>query len=190
MRARAAGAGPALPPFTAGLSPAIRASMLRRPMTKTNPAMTRECALHANASSGHLTWTYLYGKKLSAGCASSIFCLRSPNDNLLMQWNCRHILLQDLDRLTDHCISLRLIRFDTDLLDQQVERGVGVAAGVHLTPLAVARSQQRIERVVGIIRRRRPTQQVEIGVVVRREYFVEVFRFRLRVQIDLDPDTR
>ena len=146
--------------------------------------------MHASASLGSPYLDVPVWKEIIRWLRQFDILLRRPNDDLLMQWNCRHILLQDLDRLTDHCISLRLIRFDTDLLDQQVERGVGVAAGVHLTPLAVARSQQRIERVVGIIRRRRPTQQVEIGVVVRREYFVEVFRFRLRVQIDLDPDTR
>ena len=64
-----------------------------------------------------------------------------------------------------------------------VQRRIGIAADIDLAAPAGACAEQRVQRVVRVIGRRRPAQQVEVGVVFRRQDLGEKLRLGLRDQI-------
>jgi hypothetical protein len=102
--------------------------------------------------------------------------------------------VEDVEALLDQGVALGLVGLALDLVGDLVDLRIAVAREV---PAAAARlvaglpaADDLVEDIVAVQRGRGPAEQVERGVVVRRQDLGEVLGLRLGVEVHLDVDAR
>ena len=111
-----------------------------------------------------------------------------------MQRNVAHVVEQrDFPGLGENLVALLFVRLLQGLARQRVDLRIAIVADIVAAPvgLRVAAAHDVLEDVEALERRWRPAQEIERRIeAARRRDGCEEFRFRLGVEVDLDPDAR